>query len=298
MNMAQLTEPVVYSWNGSGDDYEDDDTVMALLNNLNFSPECLEGDGFGEDFDATMLGPIPSDVALTGLAPFPHNNITDDSLNAPFKLKACAQTQQLNDGDEKSAKPFLGRDKHCEVVMYQTQSPDSVLESNSATSFCSIRKEGGPIKPGLTVPVRARSKRVRSSTANPWLLIPPLQTSSFKKKAKRKFSRKPNGPANDAPWDGVFKKCTHCEVTKTPQWREGPLGPKTLCNACGVRYRSRRLFPEYRPAASPTFIPSLHSNSHRKVIEMRRKVEERETVQDPPMSPIPEFVPKSSYLFD
>lgn len=21
------------------------------------------------------------------------------------------------------------------------------------------------------------------------------------------------------------------------QWRQGPLGPKTLCNACGVRYR-------------------------------------------------------------
>lgn len=67
------------------------------------------------------------------------------------------------------------------------------------------------------------------------------------------------------------KRCTHCAVTKTPQWREGPLGPKTLCNACGVRYRSGRLFPEYRPAASPTFVPAVHSNSHKKVIELRNK---------------------------
>lgn len=49
------------------------------------------------------------------------------------------------------------------------------------------------------------------------------------------------------------------------------MGPKTLCNACGVRYKSGRLFPEYRPAASPTFTPALHSNSHKKVAEMRNK---------------------------
>ncbi|XP_078427915.1 uncharacterized protein LOC144700288 [Wolffia australiana] len=68
------------------------------------------------------------------------------------------------------------------------------------------------------------------------------------------------------------RKCMHCEVTKTPQWRAGPLGPKTLCNACGVRYKSGRLFPEYRPAASPTFVPAVHSNSHKKVVEMRNRV--------------------------
>eukprot|EP00201_Polytomella_parva_P005320 CAMPEP_0175078756 /NCGR_PEP_ID=MMETSP0052_2-20121109/24345_1 /TAXON_ID=51329 ORGANISM="Polytomella parva, Strain SAG 63-3" /NCGR_SAMPLE_ID=MMETSP0052_2 /ASSEMBLY_ACC=CAM_ASM_000194 /LENGTH=321 /DNA_ID=CAMNT_0016348813 /DNA_START=390 /DNA_END=1355 /DNA_ORIENTATION=+ len=29
--------------------------------------------------------------------------------------------------------------------------------------------------------------------------------------------------------------CMECGTTSTPQWREGPMGPKTLCNACGVR---------------------------------------------------------------
>lgn len=91
----------------------------------------------------------------------------------------------------------------------------------------------------------------------------------------------------------LFKKCTHCDVTKTPQWREGPLGPKTLCNACGVRYRSGRLLPEYRPAASPTFIPSLHSNSNRKVVEMRRK-----TVEESPECDSQKFAPLPSYWFD
>ncbi|GAX80092.1 hypothetical protein CEUSTIGMA_g7530.t1 [Chlamydomonas eustigma] len=40
--------------------------------------------------------------------------------------------------------------------------------------------------------------------------------------------------------------CCQCGASQTPQWREGPLGPKTLCNACGVKYyrmtkRSRKL---------------------------------------------------------
>ncbi|XP_019419643.1 PREDICTED: GATA transcription factor 15-like [Lupinus angustifolius] len=36
------------------------------------------------------------------------------------------------------------------------------------------------------------------------------------------------------------KSCTHCKTTKTPLWRAGPAGPKTLCNACGIRYRKKR----------------------------------------------------------
>ena len=40
-----------------------------------------------------------------------------------------------------------------------------------------------------------------------------------------------------------IKCCSKCGATKTPQWREGPFGPKTLCNACGVK-RTRKLRAE------------------------------------------------------
>jgi PAS domain S-box-containing protein len=29
--------------------------------------------------------------------------------------------------------------------------------------------------------------------------------------------------------------CTHCSTMVSPEWRKGPDGPKTLCNACGCR---------------------------------------------------------------
>ncbi|CAL4885882.1 unnamed protein product [Urochloa decumbens] len=122
----------------------------------------------------------------------------------------------------------------------------------------------------------------------------PHAAPPMKKKKKAKKPAPPVPAASDADGDndgdadyeeggersqaqgGAVRRCTHCQIEKTPQWRAGPLGPKTLCNACGVRYKSGRLFPEYRPAASPTFVPSIHSNSHKKVVEMRQKA-----VRDP-----------------
>ncbi|CBI20840.3 unnamed protein product, partial [Vitis vinifera] len=93
---------------------------------------------------------------------------------------------------------------------------------------------------------------------------------------RRAFSRFPlqkESPEVVAGGCSDGRKCLHCATDKTPQWRTGPMGPKTLCNACGVRYKSGRLVPEYRPAASPTFVLTKHSNSHRKVLELRRQKE-------------------------
>ncbi|XP_008797400.1 GATA transcription factor 15-like [Phoenix dactylifera] len=39
---------------------------------------------------------------------------------------------------------------------------------------------------------------------------------------------------------GELKSCADCRTTKTPLWRGGPSGPKSLCNACGIRYRKKR----------------------------------------------------------
>ncbi|KAL6006871.1 hypothetical protein ACLOJK_032367 [Asimina triloba] len=38
----------------------------------------------------------------------------------------------------------------------------------------------------------------------------------------------------------IQKVCADCKTSKTPLWRSGPAGPKSLCNACGIRYRKRR----------------------------------------------------------
>ncbi|XVF48543.1 hypothetical protein PTKIN_Ptkin03bG0199200 [Pterospermum kingtungense] len=146
--------------------------------------------------------------------------------------------------------------------------------------------------PDMSVPAKARSKRSRAAPCN-WasrlLVLSPTTSSSEpeivapvqppppnyqgKKPVKTTSSKKKNGGEGGGVANSDGRKCLHCATDKTPQWRTGPMGPKTLCNACGVRYKSGRLVPEYRPAASPTFVLTKHSNSHRKVLELRRQKE-------------------------
>ncbi|GKB84448.1 GATA transcription factor 12-like protein [Tanacetum coccineum] len=133
----------------------------------------------------------------------------------------------------------------------------------------------------VAVPVKARSSRSR---CRDWT----SRSLHFKQPSTLKIKIKQSKPAlfkqpsevniiiqesKSETLDGSITRCLHCGSHSTPQWRTGPMGPKTLCNACGVRYKSGRLVPEYRPANSPTYVPAKHSNSHRKVMEIRRQKE-------------------------
>lgn len=33
--------------------------------------------------------------------------------------------------------------------------------------------------------------------------------------------------------------CQKCGTSDTPEWRKGPEGPNSLCNACGLQYAKR-----------------------------------------------------------
>ncbi|BAT94475.1 hypothetical protein LR48_Vigan2558s000100 [Vigna angularis] len=123
----------------------------------------------------------------------------------------------------------------------------------------------------------------------------PKQVCGEPKKKKKVKVTVPAG-GGDSNQNGLqaVRKCMHCEITKTPQWRAGPMGPKTLCNACGVRFKSGRLYPEYRPAASPTFCPSLHSNSHKKVLEMRCRGIEKSGFAMNNVAASPELIPNTN----
>jgi hypothetical protein len=173
-----------------------------------------------------------------------------------------------------------------------------------------------PFFPLLRVPSKARSKRSRTGK-RVWRLGSPLNESSppsssasspgfsstpclifsntvqtmelfdFAEPPTKKL-KKPAVQTGGAPGGSQFqRRCSHCQVQKTPQWRTGPMGAKTLCNACGVRFKSGRLFPEYRPACSPTFSGDVHSNSHRKVLEMRKRKE----IMTEPESMLTQMVP-------
>ncbi|XP_009112489.1 GATA transcription factor 20 [Brassica rapa] len=64
----------------------------------------------------------------------------------------------------------------------------------------------------------------------------PKTTTSYKK----------SGSEHNLP-----RRCASCDTTSTPLWRNGPKGPKSLCNACGIRFKK-----EERRAAARNSITS------------------------------------------
>ncbi|XP_019453953.1 PREDICTED: GATA transcription factor 11-like isoform X2 [Lupinus angustifolius] len=258
------------NFNGLSDGIFDD-----VVEFFDFPIEDAETDVVEEDWAAQFKHLEEPSVGVFSISSF---GLCDTTQNVTPKLGALEKTAgpTYDKTTPNQNVPFNSKDVH----KFRTYSPVSVFESSSSSSV-----ENSNFDLPVIPLKRPRGKRLRLSSFNQLLSLPFISPSpdfetqaSGKLKTRVKRQRKKDllllpdhcemkrllSQESD-----VFGKCTHCEVTETPQWREGPMGPKTLCNACGVRYRSGRLFPEYRPAASPTFVASLHSNSHKKVIEMR-----------------------------
>lgn len=236
------------------------------------------------DLSSEISVPYEDIVQLEWLSNFVDDSFSGGNLTAENKIEAKNSSHSQH--------------------QFQSSSPISVLESSSS-SLIEKTEIASDNAAAAGKRGRPRSKRPRPATFNPRPtqlisptssvnenestsapnLFPPRVPSDSdaesrtlikipkqlnpEKPKKKKMKTNSSSETNQNPQ--TVRKCMHCEITKTPQWRAGPMGPKTLCNACGVRYKSGRLFPEYRPAASPTFVPSVHSNSHRRVVEMRNK---------------------------
>ncbi|XP_073145726.1 GATA transcription factor 8-like [Henckelia pumila] len=223
--------------------------------------------------EKTDHGPAPPDLSEELLVPY--EDIVQLEWLSTFVEESFSGGGESTMGKEVSCINTGPSHNH-----FQSPSPVSVLDSSSSLTGEETTHHGTQ---------RARTKRPRPvasnaraaiqlvSPASSFMELPPMEKAlkrpvGLEPNRKRKIESTLPAGAHQGPPSVPVRKCLHCEVTKTPQWRAGPLGPKTLCNACGVRHKSGRLFPEYRPAASPTFLLSLHSNSHKKVMEMRSNI--------------------------
>ncbi|KDP34159.1 hypothetical protein JCGZ_07730 [Jatropha curcas] len=256
-------------------------TVVDSCNSSSFSgcEPCFNGGDIGSrnladvQFSSDLCVPYDDLAELEWLSNFVEESFSSEDL----------QKLQLISGIK--ARP----DESSETRNFQPDcNGNDNTNNNNNNDVVAINNNNNPIfHPEMSVPAKARSKRSRAAPCN-WasrlLVLSPTTTSpepeiivgpTTQHPSSGKKTIKGTGPkrrdGGDGNGDG--RKCLHCATDKTPQWRTGPMGPKTLCNACGVRYKSGRLVPEYRPAASPTFVLTKHSNSHRKVLELRRQKE-------------------------
>ncbi|XVF67800.1 hypothetical protein PTKIN_Ptkin10aG0151000 [Pterospermum kingtungense] len=215
-------------------------------------------------FDSVLTNELAvPDDEIAGLEWVSH--FVDDSL--PELPLTCPVFKQQSENHAK-----LRFEPEAEPVMVKTPSFSSPVPCKARSKRAKTTSQTWPVG---SMPLSESSSSTTtssssSSASSGFSMTSNNVTEPPTKKQKKKSPVQANGLSTGNPFQ---RRCSHCQVQKTPQWRTGPLGAKTLCNACGVRYKSGRLFPEYRPACSPTFSGDLHSNSHRKVLEMRKRRE-------------------------
>lgn len=82
-------------------------------------------------------------------------------------------------------------------------------------------------------------------------------------------------------------KCHSCNIRETPEWRRGPDGARTLCNACGLRTS----LPQYLVVAQLTSraqtMRSLCANATRR---STRTARHRSSTCKPCVPPLPRLV--------
>lgn len=247
---------------------------------LNFSLPCEE-----DEDESTSTLKISSSSSYSSSHPLTTH--PDDLCGSSFLPPGSFEEEELEWLSDKNAFPsvesFFGTPSdNPDNMGLDHQSPISVLENSTSSSNGHGSGYGSSIMSccqsflvPTSFPVRARSKRRRTRRKEGFSNLRRqhlLWWNRFSVKYKQQALALPPLPTtktNSSP--SIGRRCLHCGADKTPQWRVGPMGPKTLCNACGVRYKSGRLVPEYRPASSPTFSAAIHSNSHRKIIKMRKE---------------------------
>ncbi|KAG5018803.1 hypothetical protein AAZX31_06G082600 [Glycine max] len=241
-------------------DFSNDDNDATAVTDATF-------DSLPTDVDSPNVTPLDSTTKNSNL---PSSSSADAHFSGDLSVPYddLAELEWLSKFAEES---FSSED------LQKLQLISGVRAQNDAAS--SETRDPNPVmfNPQVSVRGKARSKRTRGPPCN-WtsrlvVLSPNTTSSSSNSDAGKKPATPRRREAAFAEGGSEGRKCLHCATDKTPQWRTGPMGPKTLCNACGVRYKSGRLVPEYRPAASPTFVLTKHSNSHRKVLELRRQKE-------------------------
>ncbi|XVE87303.1 hypothetical protein DITRI_Ditri18aG0106600 [Diplodiscus trichospermus] len=121
-----------------------------------------------------------------------------------------------------------------------------------------------------------------------WDLLPNKNTPYSQQATKA--SRGSNGNSGNSSGNDplLARRCANCDTTSTPLWRNGPRGPKSLCNACGIRFKKeeRRATAANANNSGPT--ASMLEQQHH-VYHSNPWVHQSQNQKMPCFSPVNEF---------
>lgn len=205
---------------------------------------------YGQTFASQAM---PTEMSYSSTAPRVDPPTPVSSQEARFSSSSLSQAQELRRPDSgytapaPTSPPLRNRRKDKESPMIPpVQSPPSGLDFHKMReSYRLILDNGthllnsGAFTQSRSPPAEPMEQMVQSASYGMHV----LQSATAQSNPEPKPAS--GVPDQDAPASKRQKgdehvqegqTCRGCGATSTPEWRRGPLGPRTLCNACGLVY--------------------------------------------------------------
>ncbi|CAO3683019.1 unnamed protein product [Rhizopus stolonifer] len=161
-----------------------------------------------------------------------HNSICQEHIeseednNSPLKqtIEQCTMIHKEITRYRMDPLTEADRNKIIDLIYYTTDSVINSLKTLDDQLYSSNEPEDYSIAPYSSSQSLTQHEEVSSSKYEMIRQARNLQDSAFRPKYRRRNKRSMIG-----------QRCHSCNTTETPEWRRGPDGARTLCNACGLR---------------------------------------------------------------
>ncbi|CEP08579.1 hypothetical protein [Parasitella parasitica] len=161
----------------------------------------------------------------------------ETSANSDQTISSTSMTTGNDEGDD-SSDDFDDYNISANAPNVYTLGVNSSYDINESLAlFTGLRYDLGERSSGISLGLEGgqlTNVDVDKIMSNPIIVSnndekPMERTKSFSDKPRPSKKKRVDNPE-------VPKICTDCGTTDAPEWRRGPSGPKTLCNACGLRW--------------------------------------------------------------
>ncbi|KAL5529549.1 hypothetical protein ACEPAG_5534 [Sanghuangporus baumii] len=164
--------------------------------------------------------------------PYPSRNMAVLNTFLELKIENERLTQRLK--DLKAQQDVMPSGVHHDFPLgMSSSSPQSHQPPFATFEFTASSRDGGMQSPSTassTIGSYSAMQTGFGSSAVPGANANSTRDEEVEDGGKKKKQKKGNGQQY---------VCVTCGRTDSPEWRKGPRGPKTLCNACGLRWAKR-----------------------------------------------------------
>ncbi|XP_068653431.1 putative GATA transcription factor 22 [Aristolochia californica] len=234
-----------------------------------FSP--LQGNEDPNDL-LTLESTFPLSTSSAALQQEKRDNGSDQPEEGEEEEEKLPDQAVSGFSTSESGEDHLGQ-RSCPTILGSGENEDNSSSSLKPVFHNQENRDGGDQFNNVSVKWMSSKMRLMKKMANPDQTVFSKPTSN----QQDFFSLQRSPPlcdddsTNNSPGSKI-RVCSDCNTTKTPLWRSGPQGPKSLCNACGIRQRKARRAMAAAAAAAKGSLLSVETSmrSTNKVIKEKR----------------------------